>query len=462
MELEAPNVILITIDSLRYDHLGCYGYNRNTSPNIDALAAKGVRFLEAISNGGSTPVSFPSMMASILPPLEHAQGKTILARNATMAEVLRNAGYHTAAFQCNPFLSRLYGYQRGFEVFDDNFHQLRPWRARLWIRRIAKAPGGLITKAANRASLLLGPMLFRVWARPIVSAEEITNRATSWLQTHKGKFFLWLHYMDVHHPYMPAARYLSQFCDQSVSRGQMKALWHKMMRKPDELTPSEIEMLINLYDADIKYTDEIVGLLLDRLGNHLINTVVIVTADHGDEFGEHGNFGHHSVYDGILRVPLIIAGPGIKGGTLVKHQVSLIDLAPTIADLAGISSPSSFQGRSLLPVVEGKEDAIAGTISTFTDPRVERRSIAYRTPAWKYIETETSNASGVELTEELFDLRNDPGEIRNLHGESNGEADSFELEAKGRIAEFKQLKVEGATGYEKQRIRAKLKKLGKL
>ncbi|MCK4826376.1 sulfatase, partial [bacterium] len=359
---------------------GCYGYHRNTSPNIDALASRGVKFKQAISNGGHTRTSFPTIMASVLPPLQHAEGKDILQRSVTLAEVLKKSGYHTAAYHSNPGLSHFYGYDQGFDLFDDSFRALRPWRARSWVRGIARSRGGLIARAANKASLALQPILTHVVTPPIINAEEITRKSLKWHETQNRKIFIWLHYMDVHHPYMPENEDLSQFYDQPVSRRRMNILWRKMTRKPPEVSQTEREILINLYDADIKYTDSIIGSLLDRLENQMNNTVVILTADHGDEFGEHGRFGHETLYDGILRVPLIIAGPGVGSGISIKQQVGLINLAPTIVDIAGIGKPRSFYGKNLLYRMGEEEKCVTGTVSTIMNPGLRQRSISYRIP----------------------------------------------------------------------------------
>lgn len=454
-KVNGPNVILITIDSLRYDHLGCYGYHRNTSPNIDRLAARGVKFVEAISNGGITSTSFPSIMASALPPLEKDEATTMVKRTTTLAEVLRKAGYQTAAFHSNPWLSKFYGYDRGFDEFVDNSGMVRRVETR------AKSMGGLAAKAAHKAGPLLRPILTNLHKIPVMSAEEVNSRAISWIESHDGRLFLWLHYMDVHHPYLPPTEYLGRLCDERVSHRQMKTLFQKMLGRPPKLSQSEIETLINLYDAEIRYTDEIIGLLVKKLGDCIPDSYVIVTADHGDEFGEHGRFGHESVYDGILRVPLIITGPGIKGGTSIEGQVALINLAPTILDIAGISSPPSFHGKSLLPLIGGKQGNRAGTISTFTDVRFGETSIAYRVPRWKFIYTESLDGSG-RVREEVYHLVNDPGETRNLHGADIREAREFEVAAKDKLTQFKQLKIKQTTDYEKQRIKAKLHKLDKL
>lgn len=456
------NIILITIDSLRYDHLGCYGYYRDTSPNIDSLATKGAKFLAAISNGGQTPQAFPAILASALPPLEKAEARAILERNTTLAELLRNAGYRTAAFHSNPHVSRFYGYSRGFDVFDDGLQPFSPKEWRIRLRTWGKSPDSLAAKMVQKVSQILRPVLSRVPEHPIVSAEQITNKSISWLEKRNPNFFLWLHYMDVHYPYLPPAKQLTQFCARSVSRKQMRSLYTRMMKKPEQLSKADVEALIDLYDASIKYVDEVIGRLLDKLEKHLANTLVIVTADHGDEFGEHGTFAHQTLYDGLLHVPLLMAGPGIEGGTVVRQQVSLIDLAPTIAELVRIDSAQSMRGRSLLPMIEGEEEAVTGAISTFVSAILGHRNIAYRLPNWKYIGTESLDGTDTVLAEEVYDLTNDPGETRNLHGAGDEQANGFELEAKRRIAQFKRARLEEATGYEKQRIKAKLGNLGKL
>lgn len=463
MKLETPNIILITVDSLRADHLGCYGYSRNTSPNIDSLASRGALFLEAISNGGQTPDAFPVILASTLPSVERVRTKAAPPPGTALAELLREAGYQTAAFHSNPFLSRFYGYGRGFDIFSDSLEELSLWKGRIWVRAMARRQRRLITKTLTRlVARILKPVLFRVVRRPIVTAEKITNQGQSWLKEHQERFFIWLHYMDVHHPYLPLPQYLGQFRAQPLSRRKMAGLYRKMLKDPEKLSPSEVATLIDLYDADIRYVDDTIGLLLGSLGSNLANTIVIITADHGDEFGEHGRFGHQSLYDGIIRVPLVIAGPGIKGSTLVKQQVSLLDLAPTVCELVGVDKAQGFQGGSLLPLIRGGGEVTKGTMSILTKSDWGRRFIAYRTPEWKYILTESLDGANTVLSEEVYDLRNDPQERHNLHGTDSTEVKAFAQEAINKFTGFKQLKREQKTAYEKERIRAKLKKLPKL
>ncbi len=460
MQMGKPNIILITIDSLRFDHLGCCGYPRDTSPNIDKLASKGALFLEAVSNGGQTPDAFPSILASLQPLLGRRKREAIPPQSTTLAELLREAGYQTAAFHCNPHISHFYGYNRGFDTFVDGLGSPSRWKGLIWLRTKGFTKDGLVGKTLWKLRRILKPVSSRTLVeRPIVTAKELNNQALAWLKGHREGFFLWLHYMDVHHPYLPLPEYLSQFRDQPVSREKMMALFKKR-KNPDQRSPLESSTLVDLYDADIRYVDDTIASLLDHLGSDLADTIVIVTADHGDELGERGKFNHQSLYDEVIRVPLIIVGPGIPGGTLVKHQVSLLDLAPTVANLVGIDPTPSFQGKSLLPVIRGGQGWSEGTISILKYV-VGQRLISYRTPEWKYIRAESLDEADTLLSEEVYDLKKDPKERHNLHGSDSEEARVFELEAVNKILEFKREKTEEKTAYETERIRTKLKKLPK-
>lgn len=464
MNRQAPSILLITVDALRFDHLGCYGYPKGTSPTIDKLASKGTVFLEAISNGGNTPSAFPSLLASALPPLDEAEWRTITQRHTTLAELLHGAGYRTAAFHSNPYVSRFFRYDKGFDVFEDNLGRIDIGLTRRRIlRKVVSSPLSkpfvkLLTKPYRRLFSLF--LAFR--DRSIVPAQQISSQAVQWLESHNDRFFLWLHYMDVHSPYMPPKQYVSQFLEQRVSRYEMSRLYEKMLATPPQLSLPEVEKLKDLYDADIKYVDDAIGWLLDKASSRLDNTIIVVTADHGDEFGEHAKFDHWTAYDGIIHVPLIITGPEIEAGLMVRDQVSLLDLPPTLADLVGVGEVDAFHGQSLLPLIKGEQKATGGVVSALPPPGARPRFLVYRTRQWKYILTESVDGEGAVLAEELYDLRNDPGETRNLHGADMEEAKEFELEAKNKLSQFKELKIRESSAYEKQRIRARLKKLHKL
>lgn len=457
-----PNIILITIDSLRSDHLGCYGYHRNTSPTIDSLASMGVLFSEAISNGGRTPDAFPSILALGQPPMDNLW--VISQPGKTLAQQLKEAGYQTAAFHSSPYLTRYYGYDQGFDTFSDSLDEYSFWKGRLLMRLVTKPRRGHKSNALTKSlfkliAKILIPLSFRVVRRPAITAENITNQGQSWIKEHKESFFLWLHYVDAHHPYLPLPQYISQFRDQPISRRMMADLYRKMISNPEKLSRTDTTALVDLYDAGIRYVDDNISRLLDSLGDRLEDTIVIVTADHGDEFGEHGNFSHRSLYDGIIRIPLIMSGPGISSGYIVAQQVSLLDLSPTINDLVGSDSTKLYKGKSLLSAINGEPGNAEGTVSVYNRLDLGRRLVSFRTPRWKYIRTERMKGSSTVLSEEIYDLKNDPGENRNIHALGDKEIGAFKKQALAKITGYL---YNTGTDYKKDRIRAEFKQIAKL
>ena len=465
MELK-PNVILLTIDSLRADHLGCYGYARNCSPNIDALASKGILFSQAITCGGQTPDAFPSMLASLPPSYRAIKEKPIDAQHPSMAQVLKDAGYQTAAFHSNPHISRYYGYGQGFDLFVDNIGSQRLWQSRVWARSKLGAVGGIPGKFLRTGVKVLKPVVSALAKRgPRTEAENLVTQALSWLERCRPPYFLWLHFMDVHHPYAPPGRFLKRLRRQAVSRQAMSRLFKRVNwpgPKHGELTDEELSLLTDLYDGAIMYVDENIRLLLDSAHCRRDNTIVIITADHGEEFGEHGDFSHHALYDEALRVPLIMAGPGMPQGKGVGEQVSLIDLAPTITSHLKMPPPPSFRGQSLLPIIAGERAADEGIISIHSRPDWNRLLISYRTPGWKYIRAEDTDGTGTVSSEEVYHLTIDPREKDNLHGRDMPEVRAFASRARERIAQHRRQEKAMKTSAEKERIRAKLGKLSGL
>ena len=434
-----PDIILISIDSLRSDHLGCYGYHRNTSPAIDSMASRGVLFSEAISNGGRTPDAFPSILALGQPPMDNLW--IISQPGKTLAQHLKEAGYQTAAFHSSPYLTRYYGYDQGFDNFNDSLGEYSFWKGRLLMRLVTK-PRRIHNSNALTRSLfklvakILIPFSFRVVRRPAITAENITSQGLSWIKEHRESFFLWLHYTDVHHPYLPLLQYIRQFRDKPISRRMMADLYRRMISNPKKLSHIDTTALIDLYDAGIRYVDDNISRLLDSLGNRLEDTIVIVTADHGDEFGEHGNFSHKSLYDGIIRIPLIISGPGMSSGYKVAQQVSLLDLPPTISELAGSDSTKLFRGESLLSAINGEQGNAEGTVSVYNRLDLGRRLASFRTPRWKYIRTEIMKDSGTALSEEIYNLKSDPREKCNIHASVDKEVEAFKTRALAKITEY--------------------------
>jgi arylsulfatase A-like enzyme len=429
--MKVPNIVLLTVDSLRTDHLHCYGYDRDTTPCVDELASRGTVFLQAISHGGGTPTAFPSILDSVLPPVHPSEFVEIMRRNVSIAEVLKQNGYATAAFHSNPYLSKYFGYEKGFDVFWDRIsiadvadrYRLRTVLTRRMRSRILSA-------ILNRISDLR-----HLWGPPIVRAQEITQRATAWLQRQRtednGKrFFLWVHYMDVHHPYWPPSEHIKRFRSTGATRYRILRTYQKV-RTHQALSDAERELLIDLYDAAVSYVDDSIAELLKHVD--LSSAVVIVASDHGDLLGEHGLHYHGELYEEVIHVPLVLTGYGVMSGAKVGRMVSHLDIAPTIAKVAGLSGMEAlrtFKGRDLISAMgEDAEKYGADAISVaFTYPNREYRKISFRGNRWKYILTERLDVEGkgTKWRSELYDLRSDPHENVNLCELKNAVAGKFE------------------------------------
>ena len=411
------NLILLTIDCLRADHLSCLGYSKKTTPNLADLASGGTLFTQAISVGSSTPPSFTAMFTSTYPLMYGGQLYDIANSRTTLAQVLKAHGYHTAAFLTNPWISSFYGYDKGFDTFNDG---IQKWR---FESRMSK-PKALVERIIGNNGKLY-EFLFQIYTtflttNFISNAGVLNKKAVSWLSGNTNNFFLWIHYMDVHEPYHPPSRLASPLKSYRVLQLATKARY-----SPGSLSPQEVNKLIDLYDTEITYVDKQIGSLLRTLrqSNILDDTVVIVTADHGQQLLERGRHGHgHYVYDELIRVPLIIAGPGVKA-QVISHQISLLDLAPTILDMLKVEKPRTFLGNSFLPLITRKRTKVINSnvisetdavtpiarVSIGIKPRLDanHRKISLRTGKWKYIYTEGGQ-------NELYCLEDDPKETQNI------------------------------------------------
>ncbi len=321
-----PNIILLVIDALRPDHLGCYGYKRLTSPGIDRLAASGVRFERAISQSTWTV----SSMASLLPSSYASQHgrvaeypiKPIPDGVTMLAEYLSKAGYCTSAFVTNPHLSPDLGFHRGFEEHT----------------------------------------LLNDWQNP-------TDMMIQWIRHHENRpFFAFGHYMEPHSLYFPHKEYdflpgyqgrilndPNKFCDLKIYKPG------EPFQTKVNVRPGELEKMIALYDGEIRYADETISRLISELRGRKLarKTLVIITADHGEEFADHGWYFHgYTLYSELTKVPLIFSFPGLlPEGKTISTRVQLVDVMPTILDVAGIDAPSNLAGKSLLPLIRGNKKA---------------------------------------------------------------------------------------------------------
>ena len=302
-----PNVLLISIDSLRADHLGCYGYERDTSPNMDRLAREGVLFTQCSSSSSWTLPAHASLFTG-LPISSH--GCTAAASLAeprhTLAEAMRDGGYRTAGFWSGPYLHPRFGLNQGFEQY------------------------------VNCASFdFEGKQLdVNKQSHADITNPKILEEVERWFASRPpGPFFMFVHMWDVHFDYIPPAPYDTQFSadyDGPVDGTPPR----------ERLEGQDLEQLIALYDGEIAWTDHHVGRLLELLAEQGVDedTLVIVTSDHGEEFYEHGEFGHRkTLFEESIAVPLLIRYPrSLPAGLKVETATSLMDLAPTILDAADL------------------------------------------------------------------------------------------------------------------------------
>ncbi|NLV03626.1 sulfatase [Haloferax volcanii] len=327
MTTDWDNIILLSADALRADHLSCHGYERETSPVLDDLAAESLHFMNAYSASSHTREAVPALLTGEYPDTA-IDAKYRLATD-TVAKTLSEEGFATAGFHSNPFVSRAYGFDQGFDTFDDDLHFGKH-------------------KVIALAQRALDKLRNRHYAR----AEEINERSLEWLDSldDDEPFFLWNHYMDTHGPYEPPGEYATLYTDETVSGRNAQSLYQRAIKDPDSITDDERQLLIDLYDAEIRYNDERIGEFLDALRERdlLENSLVVFTADHGDAFGEHGYYEHpRYLHDEITHVPLIVRQPNSESG-VVETPASTLDIVSTIE--------SAFGGESEFSLVDPVAD----------------------------------------------------------------------------------------------------------
>lgn len=394
--IQIMNVILITIDSLRADHLGCYGYERETAPFLRRLADDGVLFTDAYSVGPLTRCSIPCILTGTYSsrfPDNIIKINYLSEQRKTLAEIFKEAGYKTAGFHNNPHLSSEFNYNRGFDNFEDFEAYFYP------ILRLPREKG--LHFIIKNFRLLFERVFYRMLYLP---AKEINRAVLRFLETYKGnRLFLWFHYMDVHHPYLNHKKW--------KGNRYARKLYKKMLERPDRLSKDEINALIALYDGEIDYIDFHIGELISRLKTAGLyeNPLIIITSDHGDEFLDHGGFSHPpKLYEELIRVPLIIHFPQDKyKGGIIREPVSLLDLAPTMMDAAGIDINHDLHGENLIPIVENgmgyNERAIISEYGIHL--------FSIRRGFYKLIYDDRTKVR------ELYNLKTDPKETHNLAAE---------------------------------------------
>ena len=379
-----PNILLISIDSLRADHLGCYGYERPTSPAIDALGKQGVVFERAISQAPWTLPSHASLLTSLYGRTHQTNdiSRQLPPGIPTLASTLTVAGYDTSAVVSGTFMKTRFGLNSGFAHYDDEIAEFDHRRSH---------------------ETVTSPAIHR-------KAEEILSRA-------QEPFMLFLHYWDVHYDYAPPPPYDTQFDPGYGGKLTSKGFLKNKRIKPG-MSEADLQHVVALYDGEIAWVDAHIAKLMATLEASGLDerTIVILTADHGDEFFEHGGKGHsHSLYAELVNVPLIIRGPGITPGLRVATPVELIDIMPTILDLVNAGSLDGLQGRSLRSALAGSELTSQPVFSETTRARVKKpdpwtESWSIQNGDQKLIRHGEGPGGEPARPTERYDLGADPGE----------------------------------------------------
>lgn len=371
------NLILISIDTLRADHLGCYGYDRPTSPEIDQFAAQGLLFEDCSAPSPWTLPSHASILTGLYPSRHTLNSpiKYLPAHVLTMAEVLKKQGFSTAAIVNSLNVSRKHGLDRGFDTFS-------------YVEE------------------------FRDQMEPSL----VENHAVEWLSKNAIEpFFLFLHYYDVHSDYVSLPEYEKMFVrpyDGNIdgSSAQLK----KFRRGTVEINQRGAEHLIDLYNAGIRQMDDGIARLLAVIKELqlLDKTLIVITSDHGEEFLEHGDILHgRSQYQELIHVPLIMSGPGLPNGKRIAKPVSLVDLMPTILALLDLPAQHRQDGLDLTPLWEDPDGKLphrlifAEADHNNTDNDIKR---AVRHPQFKL------HYDRLKKEAQLYDLVSDPGEKTDI------------------------------------------------
>jgi arylsulfatase A-like enzyme len=378
------NVLLIVVDSLRRDHLGCYGSTRATSPSLDRFAAAATRFDDATSQASWTTPAMGALLTSRYPTTLGIQGTISALPDGALllSEVLAAEGFATGAVVSHSFCSSQWNFQQGFQQFDES----------------------------------------NVLGHDAVTSEAVTDRALDFVKEHRADpFFLWVHYFDPHFGYVAHPEWDFAVAPGYAGPVRSGMTYEELWKMRRSLAPADLDQVERLYDSEVAFTDRAIGRLLDGLKAQGVDekTLVVITADHGEEFLDHGGLFHgKTLYGEVLHVPLLARLPGLPPGVDAR-AVASVDLFPTLLDALGVPAPEGIAGRSLLRRATG-QDEIAAAGAPGTDD-LELRPIFSELDTTKGVPLRCVTMGGLKLVRDLgsgarqlFDLTADPREQRDL------------------------------------------------
>jgi arylsulfatase A-like enzyme len=434
------SIVLVTVDCLRADHVGFMGYTRRVTPFLDLLAKESVVFSDAIVAGVPTYFSFPAILASRYPLGLGRDLMGIAPNEPTIATALRDAGRATAAFLAgNPYLSPRFGYHQGFDNFQDSLDSPLPGEPAVPKlsnnNTLSRMNRGL--EAFSRCTPVTAAAYNELYfwycqwisvnrnssfeeLRRFPAADVMMDHACAWLSGIGDQpFFLWVHLMDPHNPYYPPQEALSALGQSGITARRariLNALWSRDDLRPERLQRYE-EEVVSLYDAGVYWVDRQISRLVETLqkSRRWNETVVAMTADHGEEFMEHGTRYHApmTLPEQMIHVPLLLRMEGLSGMRIADSPFSLIHLAPTLLEAVDVPVPGTFQGRSHWKQISvgtlAAEPAISELVGIEGNPmrqedRLQPRVLAVRDIRYKLVIRFKEN------TDSLYDLQSDPGE----------------------------------------------------
>ena len=422
------NVILIVSDATRADHLSCYGYELETTPNIDQFAREGIRFENPVAQGSHTIVATPAILASVYPTIHGlTHYRAVLSDSITLiSELLKEAGYRTFGIVTNPHLTEANGFGQGFDYY-----------------------------LSDKGWLHTG-------------AEVVNLKFLQTWRKHAGeKFFAFLFYIDPHVPYVPPKGYLLKFhADPNV----VITNWH-----PDSLAALGEGYKFDIvarYNGEVNYFDAKFGDLMQELKKRGIydRSLIIYTSDHGEGFWDHDLVGHgNSLYRELLRVPLVIRFPVLvrfprfqPGGKVITQPVRQIDIVPTTLDFLGIEMQGLMFGTSLMPLISGKKESLQELQYVISEQILQQPELhnirSIRSGPWKYIITQDFKNN--EFDQELYNLSEDPAETVNRFEEKPSLGLQLRQRLFTELSNLERLKTEPKVYVPDKEVLKKLKALG--
>jgi len=353
------NCLVLMVDSLRADHLGCYGCPRETSPVIDRLAREGAQFEQAFSTTSWTLPAHAALFTSLFDSVHRVfiDGRRLNGRRVTLAEALADAGYRTAGFYTGPYLSVRYGLDQGFETYESC--------------SAAFTEGALDERQSARRA-------HRESHREI-SSPRLVERSLAWLERQGDEpFFLFLHFFDVHYDYIPPPPFDTRFDPDYQGPISPDNYSHNPAVHPG-MPARDLEHLVALYDGEIAHVDAQIGRIINRLAamDLLEDTLIVLLSDHGEEFFEHGGKGHRqTLFRESVHIPLIIRHPRVvPRGIAPRGRVRIVDVMPTILDLLDIPCPDEAMGSSLLPRMTGSDGRSLPVFCELTGPQLRKTAL---------------------------------------------------------------------------------------